>query len=91
MKNDKKLIKKLRESLVKRALGYEVEETKDVVSKITGCVETLKSTKWIQSDSALIFLLCNLDEDINWKRTDEKSTDFLFGEFDIKVKKHENP
>ena len=85
------ILKKLEQSLWKRAAGYEVEEVKNEYRTLRDGGEVLvkssKTTKYFPPDtSALIFALTNLDSD-KWKnRQDNRlSVDDSITGFNIKV------
>jgi len=70
LKNGKELlIENLKESLFKRAMGYKVEETKQIFRKTKkgqDAVYVERYTREVYSDTCLIFALKNLDPE-NWK------------------------
>lgn len=85
------ILKKLEQSLWKRAAGYEVEEVKNEYRTLRDGGEVLvkssKTTKYFPPDTgALIFALTNLDSD-KWKnRQDNRlSVDDSITGFNIKV------
>jgi len=60
------------ETLFKKAKGFWIEEvTTEITERGSEKVKHIKKVKkWVQSDTALIFALSNLDP-LNWKRQDK--------------------
>ena len=67
------LLQELKDTLIKRAKGYFIEEsvTETITNSKGETTTKVKNVKkWIQTDTALVFALANLDPD-NWRRTDK--------------------